>query len=262
MSLMDAFRNFREGLVSLIETGSWSVTEAADEARDPKKLIDRIPIEVKIHGQQALDSVDEVFTTYTELEQKATKLRGQIDHWTKQAKEAADRAKTFPEGSDEYEKFKKLALKSLGQKKAFELRLEPIQRELDDSRDEFEAAQAALTRIGLDKEKALSAVETLKIENASADMALKIGEASKHLAADGTLGAMLNELEEKVDKKKARARSAELIRQGSPQDPEEVDAELSRLTAEHELGDELAALMADAPQAPATPAADSAPAAA
>jgi phage shock protein A len=242
-SFSDALRNFFRGVASLLTTGSWKVEEWAEDARSADALLDRVPEEVDVRAQQVLDDINEALTAFAMLEMKAKRYHDQVADWETKAASMAARARSQPAGSAERERYEKLVRAALNEKLKAQDLLAAVEREVTAARPEYEEALKAVEQVGFDRETALSQVERLRVSNASAEAKTRLARAQREWTHAGAPGAMLAEAQAKVDQAVARAHAEEEVEGMLPTTPAQVDREMSRMTRDRRVEEEMGRLM-------------------
>lgn len=242
-SIGNAFRNVFRGVASLLETGSWQVEEAADNARSAEMLLDRVDEEVEIRAQETLDQVNAALTEYGKLQGRQTMLQKQVTDWNNKAKSAADKAKTYAEGTAEKTKWIGLTKDALNQKAKFAAELKVVEEALVASKPDADKALQLVEEIGLTKQQALSQRDSLQVTNATAQGKLKLAQARKTWGNEGGPGQLLEEARQKVSEATAQAMSSEQIEAAMPASADRVAAEISREQARSVVEQELIELL-------------------
>jgi phage shock protein A len=242
-SFSDALRNFFRGVASLLTTGSWQVEEWAEDARSADALLDRVPEEVDLRAQQVLDDINEALTAFAMLEMKAKRYRDQVADWESKAASMAAQARSQSAGTAERERYEKLVRAALNEKLKAQDLLTAVEREVAAARPEYEEALKAVEQVGFDRETALSQVERLRVSNASAEAKTRLARAQREWTQQGAPGAMLAAAQAKVDQAVARAHAEEEVESMLPTTPAQVDREMSRMTRDQRVEEEMGRLM-------------------
>jgi phage shock protein A len=246
-SFAEAIRNFFRGVASLLTTGSWKVEEWAEDARSADAILDRVPEEVDIRAQQVLDDINEGLTAFAALEMKAQRYRDQAADWKQKAETMAAQARALPEETPERQKYEQLARAALAEKLKSEDLLAAVEREIASARPEYEEALKAVEQVGFDRETAQSQVERLRVANTSAEARIKLARAHRDWLQAGSPGAMLTEAQAKVDETVARARAEQEVERALPPSASQVTWEMSQVTRDQRLEEEMARLMGGQP---------------
>jgi phage shock protein A len=239
----EAIRGFFRGVVNLLTTGSWKGEEWAEDARAAEALLDRVPEEVELRAQQVLDDINEALTAFAALEMKAQRYRDQAADWQGKAEQMAAQARGLPDGAPERQRYEQLARSALVEKLKAEDLLAAVEREIAGARPEYEAALKVVEQVGFSREAALSQVERLRVANASAEARTRLARAQRDWTQAGSPGALLAEAQSRVDQTVARSRAEEELSGILPSDPARVTAEISRLTRDQRVEEEMTRLM-------------------
>ena len=251
-SITNAFRNVFRGVASLLETGSWQVEEAANQARSAGVLLDRVDEEVEMRAQETLDSVNAALTEYGKLQNRQTMLTKQVADWDSKARGAAAKAKECPIGGCAVGptgrgKWEKLTKEALVQKAKFAAELKVVEEALAASEPDANKALELVQEIGFTKQQALSQRDSLQVANATARAKLQLANARKTWGTGSGPGQLLKEAQQKVSEATAQALASEQIEAAMPASAEQVAAEIGREQAQSAVEKELAALLAEEP---------------
>lgn len=242
-----ALSNLYRGIVSLITTGSWRVEEYADQARSAEMVLDRVDEAVEHDAQRTLDHVDEALTSFNLLNARAERLRKGAADWRAKAQRTAIEAGKVAQGTPERAKWEGLAKQALNEALKAEDLLKPLKEAIDQSRPDAKKALQLIEQVGMSKETALSQRDRLEISRATAEAKQNLATAFRNGGAMQSQ-KLLREATEKVDKLAAQAAADETIAEHLPQEPSQVEAQISRLSRQDRLNDEFAQLMANQTQ--------------
>lgn len=244
-SLSNAFRNVFRGVASLLETGSWQVEGAANSARSAEVLLGRVDEEVEIRAQETLDHINAALTEYGKLQSRQTMLTKQVTDWDNKAKSAADKAKSFAEGSSDRTKWVGLAKDALTQKAKFMAELQVVEEAINASKVDADKSLELVQKIGFTKQQALSQRDALQVSNATAQAKLKLAQAQRTWGSDSGPGQLLEQARQKVSEATAQALASEQIEAAMPASADQIAAEIGKEQAKSAVDEELSALMAE-----------------
>lgn len=243
-SMASAVRNVFRGVASLLETGSWQVEEAANQARSAGVLLDRVDEEVEMRAQETLDEVNEALTEYGRLQGREKMLTTQVSDWSSKAGTAAATAKTFKEGTPDRVKWESLIREALTQKAKYAGQLKVVSEAVRAAKPDADRALELVEEIGLTKEQALSERDTLQVANATEQAKLKLARARQTWGKGSGPGQLLREAREKVAEASAQALATEMVEERMPASAERVAAQISHEQAHRTVDKEFTELMA------------------
>ncbi|MFA7244071.1 MAG: hypothetical protein WC080_02185 [Patescibacteria group bacterium] len=240
-SLGEAFASFCRGIVSLLTTGSWVVEGAADNARSTELLRERIPEAAEQDAQRTLQIVDEGLTSFGLLKQKLERAKQQKTDWDKRVETGVSKYKACTD-PEQKAKLGDLVKQALTERKKTETLVSQLQAAVDEAGPDAEAALKAAEQAGLRREAALSQVEVLSIQDASAKARHNLARAAQ---GDGNSQAteLLAELGRKVQRHQAEACAGQQIADALPKSAEQIGAELDDVTAHDDIEAEFAELV-------------------
>ena len=244
-SIANTFRNVFRGVVSLLETGSWQVEEAAGHARSAKILLDRVDEEVEIRAQETLDEINEALTEYGKLQNRQTMLQKQVADWTDKAQRAVVKAKSCAAGTTSRIRWENLTREALTQKAKFAAELKIVEEAITASKNDADKALELVQEIGFTKQQALSQRDALQVANATAQAKVKLANARRSWGIGSGPGQLLEDARKKVSEATAKAMASEQISAAMPASADQVAAEIEREQAKSAVDAELAALMAE-----------------
>jgi hypothetical protein len=250
---LNAVRNFAESLGLVAESSSEKARAAAEGTRDTDVVAHQIDEEITASAQRVTDAANEVIAQVAEKRAKVARLRQNSTHWGNMARENLKAAMALPEGSPERVRLETLAKNNLKSKQGFDAQLEIEEPALAALQPHSDKAEEVLHRSGFERQAIRNTATILRVQDATAEMRIRLANAEQQMTGDGTLATLQAELESKVDAKLGRAVAAERVAESLPPSDAAMEAETAVLHSQRLVDSEFEALKASlAPAAPAT----------
>jgi phage shock protein A len=237
----EGLASFFRGIGSFFRTGAWHVEAAAEEAETVDLLLDHAPEAIEQDAAAALEVIDDGLTGFKSLENRLARAKRNVEEWQSKQATAVELYNGCAADDPKKADYERLAKAAITQRQKAEAVVATLSQVIEESRPVAEAALQSAEEAGLSREDALSQVDMMRIQNASAEVKRRLAMAHRN-GGTSKAQAMLHNAQAKIDQKVAAAQAGEMVNAVLPQSPEQIGRQLDHLSREGRVDAEFAAL--------------------